>query len=188
MEHDLVCFRDGSKATKSFVAFCVSQIKMMVESRDGWPVILHLIEMSRTGQATSTSHFSPLYVKRLVALGILVAEEKQYQLNPVFRQVLLIAEAQNTMYQTIFDKLVFDKDPDSAESDGNENVELTNDTPEDDEKPHIIIFGMEPLFKKLRFTFEYYSSSTGMYSNIEYKPDTEFTIPETVIGFLKSID
>ncbi len=188
MEHDLVCFHDGSKATKSFVAFCVSQIKMMVESSHGWPAVLHLIEMSRTGETTSVAEFSPFYLKRLGAMGVLIQEEKSFRLNPVFRHVLLIAEAQNNIYQTVFDKLVFDKDPESSTTDENTETPAEPDESVEDDKPRFILFGMDPLFKKLTFSFEYYSSSTGAYSNIEYKPDAEFAIPETVIGFLKSIE
>jgi hypothetical protein len=188
MEHDLVCFHDGSKATKSFVAFCVSHIKMMVAGSDGWPVILHLIELSRTDNITSAAEFSPIYLRRLTVLGILIQEEKHYRLNPVFRHVLLIAEAQNNIYQTVFDKLVFDKDPETSDAESPETPEEPDESETEDKPPRFIIFGMEPLFKKLTFTFEYYSSSTGAYSNIDYKPDTEFTIPETVIGFLKSIE
>jgi hypothetical protein len=185
MGHDLVCFRDGSKASKSFVALCVSQIKMMVMSQDGWPVIMHLIEMSQSNQPTSAAQFGSMYLKRLVAVGVLVKDHKCYHINPIFRQVLLVAEAQNNIYQTVFDKVVYDKDPEPTE----EELDETEDPTDSEETiPKFIIFGAEPLFKKLSFTFEFYDSQTGAYSNIDYKPDTEFAIPETVIGFLKSIE
>lgn len=112
MDHDLVCFRDGSKATKSLVALCVSQIKMMVLSPDSWPILLHLIEISQHQRGTSKAQFSPMLLKRLVTLGILTKHDAGYNLHPVFRNVVLEAEHQNNMYAVIYDKLVYNRNPD----------------------------------------------------------------------------
>jgi hypothetical protein len=44
-----------------------------------------------------------------------------------------------------------------------------------------------PLFDKLQLQLEFYDSQTQTYSNIEYKPDHEFAIPDGVRSFIQSL-
>jgi len=194
MDHALVCFRDGTKATKSYIAFCVSQIQQMVQNTEIWPVVLHLIEMSQHNQPTSFEQFSKAHIQHLGKLGILRKTNAGYTMQPVFRQVLLEAEQQNNIYSIIYDKLIYDRNPvqtsDTAAStekaDGIEAIEGAEDATGAEEI--LMVFGRSPLFKRLKFQFVYYDPKTGTYSDIEYKPDAEFAIPDPIVAFLRSLD
>jgi len=194
MDHALVCFRDGTKATKSYIAFCVSQIQQMVQSTEIWPVVLHLIEMSQHNQPTSIQQFSKVHIQQLEKLGILRKTNAGYTLHPVFRQVLLEAEQQNNIYTIIYDKLVYNRNPvqtsDNAAStekaDGIAAIEGAEDASGAEEI--LMTFGRSPLFKHLKFQFVYYDPNTGTYSDIEYKPDGEFDIPDPIVSFLRTLE
>jgi hypothetical protein len=179
MGYDFVCFSDGTKAPKSAVGFCVAQIKALLREATLLPVVLHLIELSERNQGTSFATFSRLHIKQLVALGILEQGSAGYMVNAVFRNVLLEANRQNNMYDIIFDKVMYDKVPEKPqEEDGG---------PFD--KPEGIVFYIDgpPLFEKLQFQLEFYDSQSLTYSNIEYKPDHEFAIPDGVRSFIQSL-
>jgi hypothetical protein len=186
MEYDLVCFKDGTKASKSFVAFCVTQIKQMAGVQDGLVVLMYLIELSRNHTNIPLGQH---HMRQLRNLGIIEKDGSNVVLNPVFKQVLIEADRQNTMYETIYNKLVYDKDPEKetkeAEADSKGGDE--KDSPFDEQSMQIIFLGMKPLFEKLVMTFEYYNSRTGEYSNIDYKPDDEFELPHTVRSYLQSL-
>ena len=177
MDYDLVCFRDGSKATKSLVGLFVSQIKMMSVSPDGWPVLLHLLEICQHQQGTSKQQFSAIHLKRLVSFGILIKRDGGYDVHPIFRHVLLEAERQNNIYTVVYNKLVYNQTPEEPADEG----------PEDEEEEAPQIYGPPPLFKQLKFDFVYYNSRTGRYSDLEYKPDAEFDIPAAVRGFINTL-
>lgn len=188
MEYDLVCFKDGTKASKSFVAFCVTQIKQMAHSHDGLVVLMYLIELSRNHKNTPLGRH---HMRQLLNLGIIEKDGTQIVLNPVFMQVLTEADRQNNMYETIYNKLVYDKDPEKTakEENGEERKDADEkDSPFDEQAMQVIFIGMKPLFEKLVMTFEYYNSHTGQYSNIDYKPDDEFELPTTVRSFLQSLN
>lgn len=179
MSYDFVCFSDGTKAPKSAVGFCVAQIKALLREATLLPVVLHLIELSERNQGTSFATFSRLHIKQLVALGILEQGSAGYMVNAVFRNVLLEANRQNNMYDIIFDKVMYDKVPEKPqEEDGG---------PFD--KPEGIVFYIDgpPLFEKLQFQLAFYDSQNQTYSNIEYKPDHEFAIPDGVRSFIQSL-
>lgn len=179
MGYDFVCFSDGTKAPKSAVGFCVAQIKALLREATLLPVVLHLIELSERNQGTSFATFSRLHIKQLVALGILEQGSAGYMVNAVFRNVLLEANRQNNMYDIIFDKVMYDKVPEKPqEEDGG---------PFD--KPEGIVFYIDgpPLFEKLQFQLAFYDSQSQTYSNIEYKPDHEFAIPDGVRSFIQSL-
>ena len=179
MGYDFVCFSDGTKATKSAVGFCVAQIKVLLKSPEQLPVVLHLIELSERNQGTSFATFSRLHIKQLLDLGILERGTAGYMVNAVFRNVLLEANRQNNMYDIIFDKVMYDKVPEKPqEEDGG---------PFD--KPEGIVFYIDgpPLFEKLQFQLAFYDSQNQTYSNIEYKPDHEFAIPDGVRSFIQSL-
>lgn len=179
MGYDFVCFSDGTKAPKSAVGFCVAQIKALLREATLLPVVLHLIELSERNQGTSFATFSRLHIKQLVALGILEQVSAGYMVNAVFRNVLLEANRQNNMYDIIFDKVMYDKVPEKPqEEDGG---------PFD--KPEGIVFYIDgpPLFEKLQFQLAFYDSQSQTYSNIEYKPDHEFAIPDGVRSFIQSL-
>lgn len=179
MGYDFVCFSDGTKAPKSAVGFCVAQIKALLREATLLPVVLHLIELSERNQGTSFATFSRLHIKQLVALGILEQGSAGYMVNAVFRNVLLEANRQNNMYDIIFDKVMYDKVPEKPqEEDGG---------PFD--KPEGIVFYIDgpPLFEKLQFQLAFYDSQNQTYSNIEYKPDHEFAIPDGVRSFIQSL-
>lgn len=186
MDHVLVCFRDGTKATKSYVAYCVSQIKTLVQSPELWPVALHLIEMSQHNQPTSVAQFSKFFIKQAVSLGLLEKVGAKFVLRPAFRQVLLEAERQNNIYATIYDKVIYNRDPQPpTDTTDKQDAEVT-ETPE--EAQGIVIYlGGPPLFKTLTYEFAYYDCQTGTYSDIECKPDAEFDIPNGIVDFLKSL-
>lgn len=179
MGYDFVCFSDGTKAPKSAVGFCVAQIKALLREATLLPVVLHLIELSERNQGTSFATFSRLHIKKLVALGILEQGSAGYMVNAVFRNVLLEANRQNNMYDIIFDKVMYDKSPEKPqEEDGG---------PFD--KPEGIVFYIDgpPLFEKLHLQLAFYDSQNQTYSNIEYKPDHEFAIPDGVRSFIQSL-
>ena len=179
MGYDFVCFSDGTKATKSAVGFCVAQIKVLLKSPEQLPVVLHLIELSERNQGTSFATFSRLHIKQLLDLGILERGAVGYTVNAVFRNVLLEANRQNNMYDIIFDKVMYDKSPEKPqEEDGG---------PFD--KPEGIVFYIDgpPLFEKLQLQLAFYDSQSLTYSNIEYKPDHEFAIPDGVRSFIQSL-
>ena len=179
MGYDFVCFSDGTKATKSAVGFCVAQIKVLLKSPEKLPVVLHLIELSERNQGTSFATFSRLHIKQLLDLGILERGAVGYTVNAVFRNVLLEANRQNNMYDIIFDKVMYDKSPEKPqEEDGG---------PFD--KPEGIVFYIDgpPLFEKLQLQLAFYDSQSLTYSNIEYKPDHEFAIPDGVRSFIQSL-
>lgn len=184
MEYDLVCFKDGTKAAKSFVAFCVTQIKQMVCGSDGLVVLMYLIEVSRNRPSTP---LGKKHMRQLVNLGIMEKGITGFVLNPIFKQVLMEADRQNNMYETIYNKLVYDKEPEKEEKTPEADESAEKDSPFDEQSTHIIIFGMKPLFDKLTMNFEYYDSHTGKYSNIEFKPDDEFELPATVRSYLQSL-
>jgi hypothetical protein len=188
MEYDLVCFKDGTKASKSFVAFCVTQIKQMAFAPEGLVVLMYLIELSRNRQNTPLGRN---HMRQLINLGIIEKDEARFVINPVFKQVLIEADRQNNMYETIYNKLVYDKDPEKETKEGSENEskEADNkDSPFDEQSMQIIYIGMKPLFEQLIMNFEYYNSGTGQYSNIDYKPDDEFELPSTVRNYIQSLD
>lgn len=188
MEYDLVCFKDGTKASKSFVAFCVTQIKQMAYSHDGLVVLMYLIELSRNHKNTPLGRNQ---MRQLRNLGIIEKDETRIVLNPVFTQVLTEADRQNNMYETIYNKLVYDKDPEKTPKEENTPDSKDadeKDSPFDEQPMQVIFIGMKPLFEKLVMTFEYYNSRTGQYSNIDYKPDDEFELPTTVRSFLQSLN
>lgn len=194
MDHALVCFRDGTKATKSYVAFCVSQIQQMVQSTDAWPLVMHLIEMSQENQVTTFEQFSKAYIQQLGKLGILKKTSAGYVLQPVFRQVLLEAEQQNTIYTTIYDKLVYNRNPAAkpeVEDGANkpEGIEAIEDAEEASGTEEIMMtLGRSPVFKHLKFQFVYYDPKSGKYSDIEYKPDAEFAIPAPILDYLRTLE
>lgn len=187
MEYDLVCFKDGTKASKSFVAFCVTQIKQMSGVQDGLVVLMYLIELSRNHKNTPLGRN---HMRQLLNMGIIEKEGTSFVLNPVFKQVLIEADRQNTMYETIYNKLIYDKDPEKeVKADHEDNKDADDkDSPFDEQPMQILFFGMKPLFEKLVIQFEYYNSCTGEYSNIEYKPDEEFELPNTVRSYLQSLN
>lgn len=184
MEYDLVCFKDGTKASKSFVAFCVTQIKQMAHAPEGLVVLMYLIELSRDHKNTP---LGKTHMRKLLQLGIIKKTPEGYGLHPVFRQVLIEADQQNNMYATIYDKLVYDKDPEKKEAESDTKEQPDNDTSIDEPSMHVIFIGMQPLFDKIILKFEYYNSRTGQYSNIDYKPDEEFELPTTLRSYLQSL-
>lgn len=194
MDHVLVCFRDGTKATKSYIAFCVSQIQQMVKNTEIWPVVLHLIEMSQHNQPTSFEQFSKVHIQHLGKLGILRKTNAGYIIHPIFRQVLLEAEQQNNIYTTIYDKLVYNRNPvppsdPAASTDKPEGIEAIEGADEASGSEEIMmVFGQSPIFKRLKFQFVYYDPKTGVYSDIEYKPDAEFAIPAPILDFLRTLE
>jgi hypothetical protein len=179
MGYDFVCFSDGTKAPKSAVGFCVAQIKALLREATLLPVVLHLIELSERNQGTSFATFSRLHIKQLLDLGILERGAVGYTVNAVFRNVLLEANRQNNMYDIIFDKVLYDKVP--------EKPQQEDGGPFD--KPESIVFYIDgpPLFEKLQFQLAFYDSQNQTYSNIEYKPDHEFAIPDGVRSFIQSL-
>ena len=181
MGYDFVCFSDGTKATKSAVGFCVAQIKVLLKSPEQLPVVLHLIELSERNQGTSFATFSRLHIKQLLDLGILERGSAGYTVNAVFRNVLLEANRQNNMYDIIFDKVMYDKVPEKPQE---EPEAGPFDKPEG---IPMFVFGDQPLFEKLQFQLEFYDSQSLTYSNIEYKPDHEFAIPDGVRSFIQSL-
>jgi hypothetical protein len=188
MEYDLVCFKDGTKAPKSFVAFCVTQIKQMSGAQDGLVVLMYLIELSRDHKNTPLGRNQ---MRQLLNMGIIEKEGTSFVLNAVFKQVLIEADRQNTMYETIYNRLVYDKDPEKVTDDANtpdDNDADEKDSPFDEQPMQIFYIGMKPLFEKLVIQFEYYNSQTGQYSNIDYKPDEEFELPNTVRSYLQSLN
>ena len=194
MDHALVCFRDGTKATKSYIAFCVSQIQQMVHNTEIWPVVLHLIEMSQHNQPTSIQQFSKVHIQHLEKLGILRKTNAGYTLHPVFRQVLLEAEQQNNIYTIIYDKLVYNRNPvqtsdNAASTDKKEDMSAIEGAEEASGTEEIMMhFGRSPIIKCLKFQFVYYNPHTGTYSDIEYKPDSEFDIPDPIVTFLRTLE
>lgn len=184
MEYDLVCFKDGTKASKSFVAFCVTQIKHMAHASDGLVVLMYLIELSRNRPNTP---LGKKHMRQLVNLGIIEKGTTGVIINPIFKQVLMEADRQNNMYETIYNKLVYDKEPEKAEKTDEPEESTEKDTPLDEPTTHIIFIGMKPLFEKLVMNFAYYNSLTGEYSDIECKPDDEFELPATVRNYLQSL-
>ena len=181
MGYDFVCFSDGTKATKSSVGFCVAQIKVLLKSAEQLPVVLHLIELSERNQGTSFATFSRLHIKQLLDLGILERGTVGYTVNAVFRNVLLEANRQNNMYDIIFDKVLYDKSPEKPQE---EPEAGPFDKPEG---MPMFVFGDQPLFEKLQLQLEFYDSQSLTYSNIEYKPDHEFAIPDGVRSFIQSL-
>jgi hypothetical protein len=180
MGYDFVCFSDGTKATKSAVGFCVAQIKVLLKSAEQLPVVLHLIELSERNQGTSFATFSRLHIKQLLDLGILERGAAGYTVNAVFRNVLLEANRQNNMYDIIFDKVLYDKYPEKPK----EEEGGPFDKPEG---MSIFFLNGPPLFEKLQLQLEFYDSQSLTYSNIEYKPDHEFAIPDGVRSFIQSL-
>lgn len=180
MGYDFVCFSDGTKATKSAVGFCVAQIKALLREATLLPVVLHLIELSERNQGTSFATFSRLHIKKLVALGILEQGSAGYMVNAVFRNVLLEANRQNNMYDIIFDKVVYDKHPEKPKEEEGEPFDESDGVP-------VIYIGGPPLFDKLHLQLAFYDSQNQTYSNIEYKPDHEFAIPDGVRSFIQSL-
>ena len=169
---------DGT-ATKSSVGFCVAQIKALLREATLLPVVLHLIELSERNQGTSFATFSRLHIKQLVALGILEQGSAGYTVNAVFRNVLLEANRKNNMYDIIFDKVMYDKSPEKPQE---EPEAGPFDKPEG---MPMFMFGDQPLFEKLQL--ECSDSQSLTYSNIEYKPDHEFAIPDGVRSFIQSL-
>lgn len=184
MEYDLVCFKDGSKASKSFVAFCVTQIKQMAHVSDGLVVLMYLIELSQNRKNTPLGRHQ---MRQLLNAGIIEKGSTGIALNPVFKQVLIEANQQNNMYEVIYNKLVYDKEPEKEEQKNETAEESEKDSPFDEPQMQILFIGMKPLFEKLVMNFEYYNSKTGQYSNIDYKPDEEFELPATIRGYLQSL-
>lgn len=184
MEYDLVCFKDGTKASKSFVAFCVTQIKQMAQGHDGLVVLMYLIELSRQHKNTPLGKH---HMRQLMQLGIVEKSTDSFVLHPVFRQVLIEADHQNAMYETIYNKLIYDKEPEKKEQPSEENESSEKDSPFDEPQMHVIFLGMKPLFEKIVVKLEYYNSHTGQYSNIDYKPDDEFELPVAMRTFLQSL-
>ncbi len=180
MGYDFVCFSDGTKAPKSAVGFCVAQIKALLREATLLPVVLHLIELSERNQGTSFATFSRLHIKQLVALGILEQGSAGYTVNAVFRNVLLEANRQNNMYDIIFDKVMYDKVPEKPQEEDGGPFDKPEGIP-------MFVFGDQPLFEKLQFQLEFYDSQSLTYSNIEYKPDHEFAIPDGVRSFIQSL-
>jgi hypothetical protein len=180
MGYDFVCFSDGTKAPKSSVGFCVAQIKLLIGEAALLPVVLHLIELSERNQRTSFATFSRLHIKQLLELGILERGTAGHTVNPVFRNVLLEANRQNNMYDIIFDKVLYDKYPEKPK----EEEGGPFDKPEG---MSIFFLNGPPLFEKLQLQLEFYDSQTQTYSNIEYKPDHEFAIPDGVRSFIQSL-
>ena len=180
MGYDFVCFSDGTKAPKSAVGFCVAQIKALLREATLLPVVLHLIELSERNQGTSFATFSRLHIKQLVALGILEQGSAGYMVNAVFRNVLLEANRQNNMYDIIFDKVMYDKVPEKPQEEDGGPFDKPEGIP-------MFVFGDQPLFEKLQFELEFYDSQSLTYSNIEYKPDHEFAIPDGVRSFIQSL-
>ena len=180
MGYDFVCFSDGTKAPKSAVGFCVAQIKALLREATLLPVVLHLIELSERNQGTSFATFSRLHIKQLVALGILEQGSAGYMVNAVFRNVLLEANRQNNMYDIIFDKVMYDKVPEKPQEEDGGPFDKPEGIP-------MFVFGDQPLFEKLQFQLEFYDSQSLTYSNIEYKPDHEFAIPDGVRSFIQSL-
>lgn len=184
MEYDLVCFKDGTKASKSFVAYCVTQIKQMTFSPEGLVVLMYLIELSRQHKNTP---LGKRHMHQLTQLGIIEKSTDGFVLNPVFRQVLIEADQQNNMYATMYNKLVYDKEPEKKESPTDSSESPEKDSPFDEQQMQVIFIGMKPLFENIVLKFEYYNSLTGQYSNIDYKPDDEFEIPATLRTYLQSL-
>lgn len=180
MGYDFVCFSDGTKAPKSAVGFCVAQIKALLREATLLPVVLHLIELSERNQGTSFATFSRLHIKQLLDLGILERGSAGHTVNPVFRKVLLEANRQNNMYDIIFDKVVYDKQPEKPKEEEGGPFDESDGVP-------VIYIGGPPLFAKLHLQLEFYDSQTQTYSNIEYKPDHEFAIPDGVRSFIQSL-
>ena len=180
MGYDFVCFSDGTKAPKSAVGFCVAQIKALLREATLLPVVLHLIELSERNQGTSFATFSRLHIKQLVALGILEQGSAGYMVNAVFRNVLLEANRQNNMYDIIFDKVMYDKVPEKPQEEDGGPFDKPEGIP-------MFVFGDQPLFEKLQLQLEFYDSQSLTYSNIEYKPDHEFAIPDGVRSFIQSL-
>ncbi|MFM7679103.1 MAG: hypothetical protein ACKO83_09690 [Roseiflexaceae bacterium] len=127
-------------------------------------------------------------------MGILRKTNAGYVLHPVFRHVLLEAERQNNIYQTIYNKLVYNRNPvpprdPAASTTKPEGIEAIEDEEESSGAEAILMsMGRSPLFKRLKFQFVYYDSKTGIYSDIEYKPDAEFDIPDPIVTFLRSLE